>query len=170
MHCDSEERVWENYDCDEGYTCRLDEHQAFCADEDPSDPRCAPDASGARPASFCEGNVIVSCSVEGLSRYEHNCAAFWETDVDSGDVCVASQGHAFCAESSEPDPLCAGREGNACDGGVMMGCFEGYRTTAPPCDSCVDEDGVVFCAASPETALQEGKGTAGTLSSEGLAR
>ena len=101
---------------------------------------CNPDACDSSAGSHCEGDVLWDCRAD---RDGFAVDYRWaQSDcTESDQVCAeASPTQAFCAESRDPDPVCADvmPSGNACDGDDVVYCLLGYVTIRTPCDSCAD--------------------------------
>jgi len=115
---------------------------AACRDQ------CDPDQFTQR----CDGNTAVTCPEPGVDQLVPVKIA--HTDCGP-DTCVVSQGAAFCALSSSPDPVCPSDGGGAaCDGSdAKVYCTQGFATARFPCLSCAPTDaGLADCQGGPASA------------------
>jgi len=101
---------------------------------------CNPDACDSNAGSHCEDDVLWDCRAD-RDGFAVDYRWAQEDCADSAHVCAeVSSTQAVCAESREPDPICAGvmPSGNTCDGDDVVYCLLGYVTIRTPCETCAD--------------------------------
>jgi hypothetical protein len=117
--------LWGQDSCDE--SCVIADGRAICALASTLDPACpSTDATTA-----CVGNTAVSWTACYLTS-EQSCAG---ACIDPTTSTECSAYDAFCAESPDPDPLCANAYAACADSTTLVQCFCGYRTDTEPCPS-----------------------------------
>jgi hypothetical protein len=139
--CSGEELEWVSWDCaDEGEHCAEGQTEAFCAVSPEPDPRCPQESSVSAQygPGWCDGGRPILCRQGYPVVHAPPCSV----------ACIEAQGQAFCAESTEPDPLCPGPpeppnlpnlQSYCTDDNLLVYCQAGYRVGEKDCDTVTAE-------------------------------
>jgi hypothetical protein len=87
---------------------------------------CGPTDECSAAQAYCDGDVAMNCE---WIETGNGTASRWQSGTCSANSCkLSSIGFAFCSASPNPDPRCARRLGDICDGNIMRECVDGYAT------------------------------------------
>ncbi len=117
---------WAEESCTAGTTCAIAADQAVCAIATSPDPQC-PNSAGR--ATACVANTATTWI---------GCLPIAEQACDGG-ACIDPTGtscdgyDAFCADSPDPDPLCADVYAACADSTTLITCHCGFRVAIAPC-------------------------------------
>jgi hypothetical protein len=116
---------WAEESCAAGTVCAIAAGQAVCALATSPDPRCL-DSNGR--ATACVANTATTW-IGCLPIAEEACAG---ACIDpTGSSCDGYD--AFCAMSSQPDPLCANAHAACADATTLATCSCGFRVATASC-------------------------------------
>jgi hypothetical protein len=115
----------------------------------------------ATPHPSCDEALTESTGCNGFKRLQ--CLDGYLIEAEPCDAtCVQPwKGYGFCAESSEPDPRCAGIslsevEASVCDGDSVVTCELGYAIATYACQesgaACGERDGEARCVRADHAA------------------
>src|SRR5262245_28287026 len=126
-------------------------------------------------ATRCVNNAVQFCAAAtGANGYAY--APTWHASEDCGAeaaTCIQPRQTAFCALSTDQDPLCAGTSTlGICGGDDVVQCIEGYRIFAYTCGTGDGQSGFTKCVVpdagravcvSPEAMADDVCARAGTV-------
>lgn len=151
-YCGGEKTEWSREDCGAG-VCVMKGGVATCVEHDTRHPRCdwnlGPSGHGRR---FCDGSTAYQCDEEGYATAFVTCDSAEHTAKSNAVYCVEAEDDGFCAESPEPEPLCAATvTWDVCDGSTAIDCHLGYRRSSEVCEHCVEytDFHIKLCAVAP---------------------